>query len=47
VIAALDEEQAAEFMTEYGALLREHFPRQPYGTLLPFRRVFVVAQLTE
>jgi trans-aconitate 2-methyltransferase len=46
VIAALEEEQAAEFMAEYGALLREHFPRQPYGTLLPFRRVFVVAQLT-
>jgi trans-aconitate 2-methyltransferase len=46
VIAALDEEQAAEFMTEYGALLREHYPRQPYGTVLPFRRVFVVAQLT-
>src|SRR5262249_41879547 len=46
VIAALDEEQTAGFMTQYGAMLREHFPRQPYGTVLPFRRVFVVAQLT-
>ena len=45
VIAALDEDQAAEFMAEYGALLRESYPRQPYGTVLPFRRVFVVAQL--
>jgi trans-aconitate 2-methyltransferase len=46
VIAALDERQADEFMAEYGALLRKHYPRQPYGTVLPFRRVFVVAQLT-
>jgi trans-aconitate 2-methyltransferase len=44
VIAALDAEQAAEFMAEYGARLREHYPRRPYGTVLPFRRVFVVAQ---
>jgi trans-aconitate 2-methyltransferase len=44
VIAALDKEQAAEFMAEYGALLRKHYPRRPYGTVLPFRRVFVVAQ---
>jgi len=44
VIAALDEGQAAEFIAEYGALLREHYPRRPYGTVLPFRRVFVVAR---
>ncbi len=43
VIAALDEDAAAEFTAEYGALLREHYPRQSYGTVLPFRRVFVVA----
>ncbi|MDR2984373.1 MAG: trans-aconitate 2-methyltransferase [Nocardiopsaceae bacterium] len=45
VIAALDDGQATEFMAEYGALLAEHYPRRPYGTVLPFRRVFVVAQL--
>ena len=45
VIAALDAEEAAEFMSEYGSLLREHYPRRTYGTVLPFRRVFVVAQL--
>jgi len=43
VIAALSADDAAEFMTDYGSLLREHYPRQPYGTVLPFRRVFVVA----
>ena len=43
IIAALDAEDAAEFMATYGALLREHYPRRPYGTVLPFRRVFVVA----
>jgi trans-aconitate 2-methyltransferase len=26
------------------AALRDAYPRQPYGTILPFRRVFVVAQ---
>ena len=44
VIAALDARQAAEFMAEYGAMLRQEYPRAPYGTVLPFRRVFVVAR---
>lgn len=44
VIAALDPDRAAEFMAEYGALLREHYRQEPYGTVLPFRRVFVVAR---
>lgn len=44
VIAALDEDQAAEFIGQYAALLRQAYPRRSYGTLLPFRRVFVVAQ---
>lgn len=44
VLTALGPEQAAEFRAEYGALLRESYPRQPYGTVLPFRRVFVVAR---
>lgn len=43
VIAALSVDEAAEFMADYGALLRERYRRQPYGTVLPFRRVFVVA----
>ncbi len=44
VIAALDADQKDEFMAEYGALLRQEYPRQPFGTVFPFRRVFVVAQ---
>jgi len=43
VIAALDADQQAEFLAEYAALLREAYPRAPYGTIFPFRRVFAVA----
>lgn len=34
------------FLDEYSALLRRAYPRQPWGTPLPFRRVFCVAQKT-
>jgi trans-aconitate 2-methyltransferase len=44
VLTALDPARAAEFTAEYGARLREAYPRQPYGTVLPFRRVFGVAR---
>jgi trans-aconitate 2-methyltransferase len=44
VLAALEPDQAAAFLAEYGARLRAAYPRRPYGTVLPFRRVFVVAQ---
>jgi trans-aconitate 2-methyltransferase len=44
VLAALEPQEAAVFRSEYGALLRESYPRQPYGTVLPFRRVFAVAR---
>jgi trans-aconitate 2-methyltransferase len=43
VIAALSADEQQEFLAEYAVLLREQYPRQPYGTVLPFRRVFVVA----
>lgn len=43
VITALGEADLAEFMAEYGALLREAYPKRGYGTVFPFRRVFVVA----
>jgi trans-aconitate 2-methyltransferase len=43
LLATLDPDQAAVFAAEYGARLREAYPRRPYGTILPFRRVFVVA----
>jgi trans-aconitate 2-methyltransferase len=44
VLAALPADLASEFLAEYGALLREAYPAEPHGTVLPFRRVFVVAQ---
>jgi trans-aconitate 2-methyltransferase len=39
-------EAMAEFEREYGALLREAYPRAPYGTVFPFRRIFVTAERT-
>ncbi|MBW8481635.1 trans-aconitate 2-methyltransferase [Actinomadura parmotrematis] len=43
VLTALGPADAAEFLTAYAALLREAYPAAPYGTVFPFRRVFVVA----
>ncbi len=44
VITALDEPDRGEFLAEYGSLLRDAYPRAEYGTVFPFRRVFVVAR---
>jgi len=44
VLAALTEEQGAEFSAEYGERLRAAYPPAAHGTVLPFRRVFVVAR---
>ena len=44
VHALLSAEDAVEFEAELGAMLREAYPSQPYGTVLPFRRIFAVAQ---
>jgi trans-aconitate 2-methyltransferase len=43
VLAALEAAQAAEFVSQYGERVREAYPAAPYGTVLSFRRVFVVA----
>jgi len=43
VLAALGPGQAAEFLAEYGERARAAYPARPYGTVLPFRRVFAVA----
>ncbi len=43
VLEALSDEQRPIFESEYAALLRAAYPRQPFGVVLPFRRVFVVA----
>lgn len=45
VFAALpDDGSAAEFEREYSARLRTAYPPRPYGTVFPFRRIFVVAR---
>ena len=44
VLAALDPGQAEEFVADYRERTREAYPPAPYGTVLPFRRVFVVAR---
>jgi len=42
VLTVLDEEQAADFVTEYAERLRTAYPAQAFGTVFPFRRVFTV-----
>lgn len=43
-LQALPDDLREEFVAEYKALLREAYPPGPHGTVLPFRRVFAVAQ---
>jgi trans-aconitate 2-methyltransferase len=42
-LAALDPSERAGFRDEVAAGLRAAYPRRPYGTVLPFRRAFVIA----
>jgi trans-aconitate 2-methyltransferase len=43
-LQALPDDLRPQFEAELKALLREAFPRHDYGTVMPFRRVFVVAR---
>jgi trans-aconitate 2-methyltransferase len=43
VLAALDEDRAADFAAEYGERMRTAYPASSFGTVFPFRRVFAVA----
>jgi trans-aconitate 2-methyltransferase len=43
VLQALPDDLRAHFVSEYQKLLNEAYPAKSYGTVLPFRRVFVVA----
>jgi trans-aconitate 2-methyltransferase len=45
VLAALPPAPAQEFLAEYRERIRAAYPPAPYGTVLPFRRVFVVARV--
>jgi trans-aconitate 2-methyltransferase len=44
VLAALSAPEAAEFVAEYAAQLREAYPPTSFGTLFPFRRIFAVGR---
>lgn len=44
VLAELSPELGEDFLAEYRDRVREAYPPNPFGTLLPFRRVFVVAR---
>jgi trans-aconitate 2-methyltransferase len=44
VLAVLDDDQAADFLAEYGQRIRAAYPPGPFGTVFPFRRVFTVAR---
>ncbi|GMA24094.1 trans-aconitate 2-methyltransferase [Luteimicrobium album] len=43
VLAALPDDVRPAFVEEYKARLRAAYPERAYGTVLPFRRTFVVA----
>ena len=43
----VDEEERAAFLADYDARLRAAYPRAAAGVILPFRRVFAVAQKKE
>jgi trans-aconitate 2-methyltransferase len=44
VLQALPDDQRMEFVAEYQQLLNDAYPARSYGTVLPFRRIFIVAQ---
>ena len=44
VLSRLEGSDREEFLADYAAALREAYPRQPYGTVFPFRRTFAVAR---
>lgn len=44
VLQALPEDRREQFISEYQELLNNAYPTRPYGTVLPFRRIFVVAR---
>ncbi|MGC4954025.1 trans-aconitate 2-methyltransferase [Actinomadura citrea] len=43
VLTALPPAEADEFLAEYRERLRRAYPAAPYGTVFPFRRIFVIA----
>jgi trans-aconitate 2-methyltransferase len=44
VLGALDKGERGDFLAEYRALVAPAYPERPWGTVLPYRRIFAVAQ---
>ncbi|GGH91891.1 trans-aconitate 2-methyltransferase [Arthrobacter liuii] len=44
VVAALEEDDAKRFESEYAAALRDAYPQGAHGTVFPFRRIFAVGR---
>jgi trans-aconitate 2-methyltransferase len=44
VLAALNPQEQEAFLAEYGARLNTTYPPKAFGTVFPFRRIFVVAK---
>ncbi len=47
VLGALDDSEQADFVAEYRALVAAAYPERPWGTVLPYRRIFAVARRGE
>ena len=45
-LQALPDDLRPDFEAEFRRRLREAYPERPYGVVLPFRRIFVVAQVS-
>ena len=45
VLSALDADGQEEFLADYAERLRGAYPRESFGTVLPYRRIFVVAHV--
>ena len=44
VLSTLAGAERDAFVADYAARLREAYPARPFGTVMPFRRIFVVAR---
>ena len=44
VLSALQEDEREQFVVAYRDLVAPAYPERPWGTVLPFRRIFAVAQ---
>ena len=44
VLGVLEEDEREEFVAEYRSRVAPAYPQRPFGTVLPYRRIFAVAR---